>query len=316
MSTEKTINSIPKEQKIKDKALSLGFDAVGISKAEKLSHDKERLERWIEAGYQSSLGYMERNIEKREDPKLLVANTQAVISVILNYYPEEKQNKEQYYTLSKYAYGIDYHYVTKDKLKRLMDFISTDIFPQAKMRAFVDSAPVFDKSWAVKAGLGWIGKNTMLIHKKLGSFVFIGEIFIDHELKADTPFEANHCGTCSACIDSCPTQALIAPYQLDANRCISYHTIETKDSIPDDIVQKMSGEIYGCDICQDVCPWNRKAKAHHVKEFRLSDYLQSMTKEAWEELSRSDFKKHFKSSPIYRSGYKKLKQTIEQVKGR
>jgi epoxyqueuosine reductase len=303
------------EQKIKNKALELGFDAVGISSAEKLSKEKKILEQWINKGYNGRLSYMERNIEKRENPSLLFENTQSILSVLLNYYPND-QCKTDSYQISKYAYGTDYHFVIKDRLMQLANYIQEEHFEHAQMRPFVDSAPVFDKAWASKSGLGWIGKNSMLIHKKLGSFVFVGELFIDQKLEADKPFEANYCGNCTACIDACPTHAIVRPGEIDARKCISYHTIESKDDIPESVLIGMKSEIFGCDICQDVCPWNRKAKEHQIAEFNRNKVISQWGKTDWEKMTKADFKEHFKSSPLFRTGYKKVMKTIEQLKQR
>ena len=308
-------DKIALSKKVKSRALALGFDACGISKIESLDFDAKKYNEWLERGFQAGMSYMERNVEKRFNPGLLLENAKSVISVLLNYYPEKILPESQFYKISKYAYNTDYHYVVKEKLHDLMEFINKQTGEKISMRAFVDSAPVMDKSWAVRSGLGWIGKNSLLINKKLGSFVFVGEIIMDLELIADNPLNTEYCGSCTACIDACPTGAITEPYVVDANRCISYHTIETKEDIPQQIVPKLDGKIFGCDICQDVCPWNSKASFHQVQEFKLSDSLMLMSREDWENLTKPDFKKMFKSSPLWRTGYKKIMRNIEQAKG-
>lgn len=300
-------------QEIKEKALALGFDACGISEVEQLHHDFQYLNEWIDADYHGKMGYMARNTEKRLDVSQLVPNAKTVISVLLNYYPSVLQDEKQFYKISKYAYNIDYHYIVKDKLRELMQFIQEKTPNPISMRPFVDSAPVFDKAWAEKAGLGWIGKNTLLLNKKLGSFFFIGEIVMDLKVESQSIASKNYCGNCTACLDACPTNALVEPYKLDARKCISYHTIETKDEIPEGILNHINNYIYGCDICQDVCPWNSKAKPHNVDGLKLSDGLTQMKKETWEELTKSDFKRLFKSAPQWRTAFKKFKQNITQI---
>ncbi len=306
-------DKITLSQEIKSKALGCGFDACGISKIEPLVFDAKKYREWIAQGFHADLGYMERNMEKRFDAQLLLHNAQTVISVLLNYFPDKQLPDSQFYKISKYAYNTDYHYVVKDKLNKIIEFIKGKIGKDITIRAFVDSAPVLDKSWAVKAGLGWIGKNSLLINKNLGSFVFVGEIILDIDLIPDSPLSSEYCGSCTACIDACPTHAIVEPYVVDAHKCISYQTIEVKDDIPEDIASKLGGRIFGCDICQDVCPWNSKAKPHHISEFKLSDSLMLMKKEAWETLEKPDFKKLFKSSPLWRTGFKKIKRNIEQA---
>jgi epoxyqueuosine reductase len=300
-------------QQIKDYALETGFDACGISTVEPATVDRHRLDEWINRGFNGQMTYMERNAEKRENPELLVEDARSVISVLLNYYPPVLQPEEQFYKISKYAYGKDYHYVVKEKLRKIMRFIDVETSGKAKMRGFTDSAPVFDKSWAVKAGLGWIGKNSLLINKKLGSFVFVGEIITDLNLVADTPLNSEYCGSCTACIEACPTGAITEPYTVDARLCISYHTIETKEPPPPAIAQKSGGRIFGCDICQDVCPWNSKLKPHNTPEFKLSDSLVKMKKRDWEELDKPAFKRLFKGTPLERTGFAALKENIRSV---
>lgn len=302
------------ENLIKSKALELGFSAAGISSVHLLTDEKIKLQRWLDINYNGSMTYLERNIDKRENPALLVENAKSIISVLLNYFPDKLPADNQHYKISKYALGIDYHYVIKDKLNQLIGYLKDTLKIEANFRCFSDSAPIFDKTWASTAGLGWIGKNSLLINKNLGSFFFIGEIITDLKLQPDEPFIANHCGNCSACIDACPTSAIIAPFTIDARKCISYQTIENKEEIPLEIIEIQGDLIFGCDICQDVCPWNRKSKPHNISEFKLSDILAKIDKESLENITSSDFRKQFKSSPLARAGHKKLKQTIAQIK--
>ncbi len=300
-------------QQIKKKALDLGFDACGISKIETLNTEKPLFKEWLDNNFHGEMTYMARNIEKRLNPSILVEGTQSVISVIINYFPQQNLHSESHYKISKYALGVDYHYVIKNKLKQLMDFIEEQK-PGTIMRAFTDSAPVLDKSWAQKAGLGWVGKNTLLINKKLGSFIFIGEIIIGLELENDNPLEKSYCGNCRKCLDACPTGALTKEYKLNATKCISYLNIESKTDIPEELKPKLNNWIFGCDICQDVCPWNSKTTASTEESFRISDSLALMKKENWEALDKPSFKKMFKSSPVERSGYKRLKMLIDICK--
>jgi epoxyqueuosine reductase len=298
---------------IKRRALELGFDAVGISSIRPLEKERAQLESWLARSYHGDMSYMARNIDKRTDPAKLVEGAQSVISVLLNYFPERLQQPESFYKISKYAYGTDYHFVIKDKLRMLMDWIETE-YPGTPMRAFTDSAPVLDKSWAQASGLGWLGKHSLLINKEIGSFFFIGEIIVGLELNPDSPLEKEYCGTCTRCIDACPTGAITEAYVLDANRCISFLSIETKQEIPDDLAAKFNNWIFGCDICQDVCPWNAKAQPTKVPEFRLSDALYQMQKEDWEQMDKPLFNRLFKNSPVKRAGFKRLKATIAKVK--
>ncbi|MBI9055729.1 MAG: tRNA epoxyqueuosine(34) reductase QueG [Bacteroidales bacterium] len=295
---------------IKQKAKTLGFSAIGISKADFLEKESKKLRTWLDNGLHGEMWYMENHFEKRIDPRRLVEGSKSVISVLLNYYPEKIQN-ENSYKISKYAYGKDYHYVVKEKLNLLFDYINDEIC-EINGRAFVDSAPVMDKVWAAKSGLGWIGKNTNLISKEFGSFVFIGELIIDLELDCDKPIK-DYCGTCTKCIDACPTKA-ITPYQVDARKCISYLTIEKKGDFSNEVKNKWNDWIFGCDACQDVCPWNSKLKPHNEGAFQISDLLQNMNKEDWEEMEKSSFKKLFKSSPIERTKFEGLKRNIDFLK--
>ncbi|MCD4832663.1 MAG: tRNA epoxyqueuosine(34) reductase QueG [Bacteroidales bacterium] len=313
--------SISNTARIKQKALELGFSTVGISRADFLAKESNLLKEWLDNGFHGEMQYMENNFEKRTDPGKLVKGAKSVISVLLNYYPEKLQ-KDNTYKISKYAYGKDYHFVVKEKLHDLLEFIQTEI-GDVNGRAFVDSAPVMDKVWAAKSGLGWIGKNTNLISKEFGSFVFIGELIIDLELDYDHPDSSrpdkyrdsgrnikDYCGTCTKCIDACPTNAL-TPFQLDARKCISYLTIEKKGVLPEEMKGKWKDWIFGCDICQDVCPWNSKMKPHNQQAFNISDELKTFTKEDWQNLNKPTFKKFFKNSPVERTKFEGLRRNIE-----
>ncbi|MDX1315836.1 MAG: tRNA epoxyqueuosine(34) reductase QueG, partial [Eudoraea sp.] len=246
-------------QLIKAEAKRLGFLSCGISKADFLEEEAPRLERWLKKNMHGEMHYMENHFDKRLDPRLLVEDAKSVISVLLNYYPEKTQD-EGTYKISRYAYGQDYHHVIKARLRQLMEFIEENI-GEVSGRAFVDSAPVLDKAWAAKSGLGWIGKNSNLLTQQVGSYYFIGELIVDLELDYDNP-TTDHCGSCTACLDACPTQAIVEPYVVDGSKCISYFTIELKNEIPNDVKGKFDDWIFGCDICQEVCPWNRFSKPH------------------------------------------------------
>ena len=262
-------------QLIKTEAKRLGFLSCGISKAQFLEEEAPRLEKWLNNKMHGEMQYMENHFDKRLDPTKLVEGSKSVISLLLNYYPEEKQT-ENSFKISKYAYGTDYHFVIKDKLKKLLQFIKDEI-GDVHGRAFVDSAPVLDKAWAAKSGLGWMGKHTNLLTQQLGSFYFIAELIIDLELEHDTP-TTDHCGSCTACIDACPTDAIVEPYVVDGSKCISYFTIELKENIPIEFKGKFDNWMFGCDVCQDVCPWNRFSKPHNERLFNPQPELLSMSK--------------------------------------
>lgn len=298
-------------QIIKKLTFEAGFDFCGISKAEFLEEEAKNLELWLNKNYHGKMAYMANYFDKRLDPRLLVAGAKSVITVILNYFPEEELTETEY-KISKYAYGTDYHFVIKDKLKTVLEGIQREI-GTVDARVFVDSAPVMDKAWAKKSGVGWVGKNSNVINRKIGSFFFIGEIICDLELEPDGPIK-DYCGTCTACIDACPTDAIVGPYQVDGSKCISYLTIELKEQIPDEFRGKMENWAFGCDICQDVCPWNSFAKPHKTTEFTPKESLKEF--KDWEEITQEVFSALFKKSPIKRTKLEGLKRNINFIKER
>lgn len=285
--------------------------SCGISEAGFLEKEAPRLEKWLKNNSHGQMSYMENHFDKRLDPTLLVDGAKSVVSLLLNYYPSELQ-REDSYKISKYAYGQDYHFVIKEKLNELLFSIQEQI-GAVSGRAFVDSAPVLDKAWAAKSGLGWIGKNSNLITQKVGSFYFIAELIIDLELEYDFA-TTDHCGSCTACLDACPTQAIIAPYQVDGSKCISYYTIELKDNLPDEMKGKLDDWAFGCDVCQDVCPWNRFSKPHSEPLFQANPELLSFSKKDWEEITAETFQKVFKDSPLKRTKLEGLKRNIQFLK--
>ncbi|WP_075695088.1 tRNA epoxyqueuosine(34) reductase QueG [Cellulophaga lytica] len=293
---------------IKDEAKRLGFMSCGVSKAEFLEEEAPRLEKWLTKNMNGQMAYMENHFDKRLDPTKLVEGSKSVISLLLNYYPEDTQNNDAL-KISKYAYGQDYHHVIKSKLRELQEFITNNI-GEVEGRAFVDSAPVLDKAWAAKSGLGWIGKNSNLITQKVGSFYFIAELIVDIELAYDSAV-TDHCGTCTACIDACPTQAIVDPYVVDGSKCISYFTIELKNEIPAEVRGKFDDWIFGCDVCQDVCPWNRFSKPHNEPLFNPHPDLLSMTKKDWQEITEDVFRKVFKKSAVKRTKFSGLQRNID-----
>ncbi|RZJ73961.1 tRNA epoxyqueuosine(34) reductase QueG [Flavobacterium sp.] len=293
---------------IKQEAKRLGFMSCGISKAGFLEQEAPRLEAWLKNNMQGEMSYMENHFDKRLDPTKLVEGSKSVISLLLNYFPSESQNEESF-KISKYAYGQDYHFVIKDKLRELLFSIQTEI-GDVDGRAFVDSAPVLDKAWAAKSGLGWIGKNSNLLSKKVGSFFFIAELIVDLELDYDNA-TTDHCGSCTACLDACPTQAIVAPYVVDGSKCISYFTIELKENLPSEMKGKFDDWMFGCDVCQDVCPWNRFSKPHSEPLFNPNPELLSMSKKDWEEITEETFRKVFKNSAVKRTKYSGLKRNID-----
>ena len=297
--------------KIKQKALELGFSDIGFAKVRHLSEEEEHLKQWLDAGFNAGMGYMENHFGKRVDPAKLVPGAKTVISVLLNYYPAETQKHKDVPVISKYAYGLDYHFTVKEKLKKLFDFIKEDIYPGLEGRYFTDSAPVLDRAWAVRAGLGWIGKNSNLISKKWGSFVFIGELIVNIDIEEERKEVKNACGTCTRCIDACPTGALVKPYTVDAGKCISYLTIENKDDIPDKFKDKFDNWVFGCDICQDVCPWNSKLIPSEEPDFQPKEEFLKMTRSDWINLNEKEFDELFSQTPLERTKFKGLRRNID-----
>lgn len=298
-------------QRIKSEAKRLGFISCGISKAEFLEEEAPRLEKWLKNNMHGEMSYMEHHFDKRLDPTKLVPDSKSVISLLLNYYPDTTQ-REDSYKISKYAYGADYHFVIKDKLKVLLAFLQEEV-GEVHGRAFVDSAPVLDKAWAAKSGLGWVGKHSNLLSKKVGSFFFIAELIVDLELEYDTPV-TDHCGSCTACIDACPTQAIVQPYMVDGSKCISYLTIELKNEIPSNFSNQMDDWMFGCDVCQDVCPWNRFSQPHKEPLFQAHPELLSKSKKEWEEITEEVFQEIFKKSAVKRTKFSGLQRNIKFLK--
>jgi len=300
-------------QQIKAKALRIGFNDCGISAAEYLTDDAERLRSWLEHGNHAGLSYMENNFEKRTDPRLLIDGAKSVVSVVLNYYPQKKQKNPSAPVIAKYAYGQDYHEVIREKLHTLLSF-TKNLIPRCEGRVFTDSAPVMEHAWASRSGLGWIGKNSLLIHEKLGSFIFIGEMIISAELDYDKPVN-DMCGSCRNCVTSCPTGAIVADRVIDARKCISYHTIENKTSeMPELLKDSFKNRVFGCDICQDVCPWNRKAIPHTTEEFLPQTKLLDMSEHEWHEMNSDSFNELFSKSAVKRAGYEGLQRNLNFLK--
>ena len=297
---------------IKNEAKRLGFLSCGISKADFLEEEAPRLEQWLNKSMHGEMQYMENHFDKRLDPTKLVEDSKSVVSLLLNYFPSEEPQDKTAPKISKYAYGTDYHLIIKEKLKRLLEFIYEEI-GEVSGRAFVDSAPVLDKAWAAKSGLGWVGKNSNLITKDTGSFYFIAELIIDLPLHYDNP-TTDHCGTCTACIDACPTKAIVDPYVVDGSKCISYFTIELKNELPSSMKGSFDNWMFGCDICQDVCPWNRFSKAHSEPLFNPNKKLLSMSKSEWEEITEELFQEIFKKSAVKRTKFSGLTRNINFLK--
>lgn len=296
---------------IKRKALELGFSYCGISKAAFLEEEAPRLAEWLKRGYQGKMSYLENYFDQRLDPTLLVPGAKSVISLVYNYFPSSDLGTNDSYKIAKYAYGEDYHFVVKDKLHELLGHIREQI-GAVNGRAFVDSAPVMERAWAQKSGAGWIGKNSLLLTREMGSFFFLAELIVDLELPADGPVK-DYCGTCTACLDACPTEAIVEPGVVDGSRCISYFTIELKDQLPNEVKGKFDNWIFGCDICQDVCPWNRFSKPHRESRFDPHPDLSSMTRNDWQEITEDVFEKLFKKSAVKRTKLKGLQRNIAFV---
>ena len=298
-------------QLIKKLAKEIGFSSCGISKARFLKEEEKNFENWLKQGNQGTMSYLERNFDKRLNPKKLVPGSKSVISLTFNYFPPRKILKKNSFIISKYAYGKDYHFVIKKKLKTLFSLIKEKI-GNIEGRVFVDSAPIHERAWAKISGLGWIGKNSLLLNKKMGSYFFLAEIICDLELEYDTPV-TDHCGTCTKCIDACPTNAITQAQVIDANKCISYLTIENKNEIPPELSKSFNNYIFGCDICQDVCPWNKFSKPHDEKEFLPNDEVSNFSNKDWEELTHDTFNRIFKNSAIQRTRFEGLKRNIKAV---
>lgn len=297
---------------IKDYAYSLGFDACGICKAEPIElEEQQHFKDWISHSYHADMDYMARNSEKRCNPTLLVEGSRSVISVALNYYPETKQLQENP-QFAYYAYGKDYHDVVKSKLQTLLDYIKS-LEPTTEGRAFVDTAPILERYWAAKAGLGFIGKNSLLIIPKKGSYFFLGELIINLELTYDTPLNLS-CGNCTRCLDACPTSAIVKPRVVNASKCISYQTIENRGEIDEQVIPKMNNRFYGCDICQQVCPWNRYSQPHQTEEFNPSQAFLDLSFDRLDKLSVEDYQKIFKGSAVKRAKFTGLKRNLEALR--
>ncbi len=296
---------------IKQWAKDIGFQYCGISKAGFLEKEAPRLEKWLNENRHGEMRYMENHFDKRLDPRLLVEDSKSVVSLLLNYFPSQQQIDPEAPKISKYAYGQDYHFVIKDKLKTLLNKIEQEI-GEVNGRVFVDSAPVLDKVWAAKSGLGWIGKHSNLINKQSGSFFFIAELIIDLELTPDSPIN-DYCGTCTKCIDACPTDAIVEPYKVDGSKCISYFTIELKDNIPESMKGTFENWAFGCDICQDVCPWNRFSSPHNESLFNPNERLMNMSKSEWFDITEDVFQEVFRKSAVKRTKFEGLKRNLKFI---
>ena len=296
-------------QWLKEKAKELGFVSVGVSKADELAEEAPRLERWLKEGMHGEMKYMEGHFEKRLDPRKLVPGTKSVVSLLFNYHNPEVNSKDDEFKISQYAVGTDYHFVLKRKLKELLKMMKEE-WGDVEGRVFVDSAPVLERVWAAKSGLGWIGKNSLLLSRKRGSYFFTAEMMLDIEFEYDTPV-ADHCGSCTSCLDACPTGATIKPYVVDGSKCISYFTIELKGQIPEPMAGKFDDWIFGCDVCQEVCPWNRHSEKTTEPKFAPADGLLEMSKSDWVDLTEEVFRDYFKSSPVMRTGFEGLSRNIK-----
>ncbi|HLF46144.1 MAG TPA: tRNA epoxyqueuosine(34) reductase QueG [Chitinophagaceae bacterium] len=307
------MNKLKHTKLIKSLARQLGFDYCGIARAEFLSDDARRLENWLSKGMQGNMNYMENHFDQRVDPCKLVPGAKSVITLLLNYFPAEKQ-KEEAPKISKYALGKDYHEVIREKLKIFLSSARA-VIGEINGRGFVDSAPVLERTWAQRSGLGWVGKNGNLINNKSGSFFFIATLITDLELDYDDPFAKDYCGTCTRCIDACPTEAILPDKVVDASKCISYFTIELKEMIiPENMKGKFENWIFGCDICQDVCPWNRFSKPHDELALKPIPEILNLSSAEWEEMSEESFKNIFKHSPLKRTKYKGIQRNLKFIK--
>lgn len=300
---------------IKDKALELGFAKCGIIEATPFDREAERLDAWLKNGFQADMAWMEKHVEKRADPTLLFPGTRSIVSVAMNYYtPHEHQEGDAAGKISRYAWGDDYHTVLKDRLGELLEWIMQER-PDVNGKACVDTAPLMDKAVAVRAGLGWIGKHSNLITREVGSWVFLGSLLLDIELEYDSPVEENHCGTCTACLDACPTSAIVEPYVVDSKKCISYTTIELRDEqLPDPVAENLSGWLYGCDICQDVCPWNRFEKPTSEARFEPRVGETSLSLDAIDKMEHEDYVERFRGSAMKRAKLSGLKRNAKHLR--
>ena len=298
-------------QLIKRLAKQIGFSSCGISRARFLHEEEKNFEDWLNQGYQGTMSYLERNFDKRLDPTKLVPGAKSIISLTFNYFHTKKIFDDNSFLISKYAYGKDYHIIIKDKLKALFSQMKKEV-GDIEGRVFVDSAPIHERAWAKISGLGWIGKNSLLLNKKMGSYFFLAEIVCDLDLEYDSTI-SDHCGTCTKCIDACPTDAITQAQVVDANRCISYLTIENKNEIPKELSKSFNNYIFGCDICQDVCPWNKFSTSHNEREFLPKEELSKMSKKDWQELTHETFNKIFKNSAVKRTKFQGLKRNIKAV---
>jgi epoxyqueuosine reductase len=298
-----------KSERIKELASAVGFDDCGIAQAHQLTPETQNLQNWLINGFHAEMHYMQNHFEKRLDPTKLVEGAKSIIVVLLNYFPKQYPFENKKYKIARYALGKDYHFVVKEKLQKLLKDINEQI-GNVNGRAFVDSAPVLERAWALEAGLGWIGQNSLLLSKKLGSYVFIGELLVDIELAYDTPQLNEYCGTCRKCIEACPTKAIIANKIVDSNKCISYQTIENKGEITLEISEQLKGRIFGCDICQEVCPFNKRSTQHNTIEFNPSQNLSDISDSELENISEEKFQQLFYKSPVKRAKYKGLKRNI------
>ena len=303
-------------QILKSTAKRLGFDFCGIAKAVFLELEASRLEEWLNRNYQGKMAYLANHFDKRLDPTKLVEGAKTVVSLIYNYYPERQlPHQPEDIKLAKYAYGADYHDVIRAKLTEFLEVLREEI-GEINGRSFVDSAPVMERQWAQRAGLGWIGKNSLLLNRQMGSFFFLAELIIDLEATPDTPLAKDYCGTCTACIDACPTDAIVQPEVIDASKCISYLTIELKEAIPDEFAGKMENWVFGCDICQDVCPWNRFSKPHHEPAFQPNEELANFSNKEWVEMTEETFKRVFSKSAVKRTKFAGLKRNIDFIEAK
>lgn len=293
------------------KAKEFGFAQVGVSQAGFLEGEASRLEEWLKRGYAGEMGYLERNVDMRLDPRKLVPGAKTVVSLLFNYHTEKGPTDAESPRIATYAYGKDYHHVLKWKLKELMKWAQSE-WGEIAGRVFVDSAPVHERAWAAKSGLGWVGKNSLLLNQKMGSFFFIAEIILDIELEPDGP-TSDHCGSCTRCIDACPTGAIIQPEVVDGSKCISYFTIELRGAIPEPVHRHLAPWVFGCDICQDVCPWNRHAQQHEEAEWNPHEKLLSMNRKDWEEMTEETFNEVFRGTAVKRAGYEGIMRNVQSA---